>query len=702
MHFTPKVLLSAPRRSAGIPNPAGTLVLYTVSTYSFESHRKTNELRVLDVQTGESHGLAKDDDISDLNWLDDDSFVCLQAEKDGTTSVYVASVSKVIKQSEPGTSHYVAGKIEGPAGNLKIKRLDGDSFAVVFSAEADNQNGTVHNPENEKKTNSTARIYNSLFVRQWDSWTTGQKNCLWYAELSKGASKYSLSKPTNALHGTGLESPIRPFGGTDNFDLSTHGIIFVAKDPELNLALNTKQNVYLLQIIDWKGAHDPVIQQVAVPEFEGAASSPVFTPDGNEAAFLMMKTNGYEADKNQIFVLRNVRGSSHKPERAFSTTSKGDWDRSPGSLVWSSDGKDLLAVADDIGTSKLFRITGDLKQTTPEVLKHTSVNDVRPLADGQIFTSESSLVDNSIYSIIDARENTVTTVWSHSHFPSTSRLGNLTPSQVSSIWTPASNPNINKEVHSFVIKPSNFDSSKKYPVAYLIHGGPQSAWYNSWSTRWNPVVFAEQGYIVIAPNITGSFGYGQDFTDAIRQNWGGDPYQDIVNLFDWVSENMPEADHSRAVALGPSFGGYMMNWIQGHDLGRKLKAIVCHAGITSFSGALLGSEELFFPFRDLGGVPWKDPGFKPAPGDKTAAAQSHNNFGTVTLSDWTKWDPSKHFANWATPQLVIHPEKDYRLPVSEGLAAFNVLQAKGVDSKFLTFPDEVGTCYIHVSQIGEC
>lgn len=574
MHFTPKILLSAPRRSAGIPNPSGTWVLYTVSTYSFDTHSKTQELRVLEVRTGESYELAKDDDISDLNWLDDDCFCCLQAEKDGRTKLYVASVKSVIRDSNLGTSHYVAGTIDGPAGNLRVKRLDDDNYAVVFSAQANNGgSGTIYNPETEQKPQSTARIYNSLFVRHWDAWIGTQTNCLWYAKLSrKGGGKFSLSAYTNALHKTGLESPVRPFGGTDNFDISSHGIIFVAKDPKLNPALNTKENVYLIHIRDWEGNEMPTLQQVVVPGYEGAATSPVFSEDGTKAAFLMMKTRGYEADKNHIFVLRDIKDPTHTMERAFSATAEGSWNRSPGSIVWTADGQDLLALAEDTGSGKLFLIPGDLKQQQPQVLVNRNyIGNVRPLPDGRIFASGSSLTDNSFFIIlIPQSAGLYSQQWYHSNSANGTKLGGLKSEQVSSIWTPASNPKVNKEVHSIVVRPSNFDSSKKYPVAYLIHGGPQGAWTDNWSTRWNPMIFAEQGYIVIAPNPTGSTGYGQAFTDAIRKNWGGDPYQDIVNVFEWASRNMPEADHSRAVALGASYGGYMMNWIQGHDLGELL------------------------------------------------------------------------------------------------------------------------------------
>ena len=165
MKFTPKVLLSAPRRSAGIPNASGTKVLYTLSTYSFETHEKTIELRVLDVDSGDSHELAKNDEISALNWLDDDEFACLQAEKDGSTSLYVASVAKAITKSKLGESHYVAGKIGGPASNLKLKKLPGgDDFAVVVTAQA-NQDGTLFDPNKAKKTRATGQLYTGLFVR---------------------------------------------------------------------------------------------------------------------------------------------------------------------------------------------------------------------------------------------------------------------------------------------------------------------------------------------------------------------------------------------------------------------------------------------------------------------------------------------------------------------------------------------------------
>ncbi|KAK5172015.1 uncharacterized protein LTR77_003652 [Saxophila tyrrhenica] len=702
--FTPEVLISAPRRSAGIPNALGSKVLYTTSTYSFKTHSKESSLNVLRTANGDVQVLARNEDVSDMNWLDDagEAFACLQANNDGTTNLCVGYVPW---SSPPNGSwekrHYVAGTIDAAAANLKVARIDetGREFAFVVSAQA-TKDGKLFNAEKAPKTQSTGRLYDSLYVRHWDSWEVKEKNALWYGKLSLNEdAKYTMSGLTNALKDTKLECPILPFGGTDNFNLCHNCIIFVSKDRELNPALNTKSNVYIVHLSSWDGGEDPPKpKRVIIPDFEGASTSPVISPDGSKAAFLSMKTAGYEADRNIIFVLPdlNMQGDLTRKRAlaAYRCNDGGEWDRSPSSITFASDNESLLAIAEEYGHSRLFMVDPDVtSMAKPRMLtKSGYVSDCHPLLDGRIFVSGSSLVDNSFYAVVDPRlpagdsstaEHLLT--WTSSNSSAGNKFG-LSSKQVSTIWTPASNKKVRKEIHSIVVKPSNFDSDKKYPVAYLIHGGPQGSWADNWSTRWNPAVFAEQGYIVVAPNPTGSTGYGQEFTDSIKRNWGGDPYQDIVNCSEWVGENMPEADNERAVALGASYGGYMMNWIQGHDLGRKFKALVCHDGILSTAG-MLATEELYFPFYDLGGTPWYDPGFKDA-NRNSAAVQAKRNFTSASMEAWRKWDPSQYFENWSTPQLVIHSSKDYRICISDGLAAFNVLQARGVESQFLTFPDE--------------
>ncbi|KAK5107554.1 hypothetical protein LTR62_001042 [Meristemomyces frigidus] len=707
--FTPEQLLSAPRRSAAVPNPTGTKLLFTETSYDLATHKKDISLYLHDVVTGEESTVARNEEgrvYSSFSWTGEWEFVCLRSEEDGTTGLWVCVLKAGPRWG--GGEFGPAGRIEAAVGEMKICRLlarnagpgsgsgpGSDEFGVVVSAPA-GPDGELWTPAKAKrKMHSTGRLYEGLFVRHWDHWVGKERNSLWFGKMVRGRESGKLELAgglSNALLGSGLESPIPPFGGGDHFDVNAGGVMFVAKAPGLNPALNTKCNVYLLHLDSWTQGTQPRIEEIPIPDFHGAASSPVWNPDGNGGAFLMMRAPGYEADHNAVFVVRDMNASSRKPsvqrlDSSTTTLSKETfWSRSPGAIVWSADGKSLLAMAEDEGFGKLFEIEIETQRT--RVLTETGyVADMRPLADGRTFVSGSSLVENSWFKIVDTRLKSASSpmemeVWSDFHLASQGGKG-LNASQVSTIWTPASNPKINEKVHSLVMKPSTFKPDRKYPVAYLIHGGPQGSWADSWSTRWNPAVFAEQGYIVVAPNPTGSTGYGQDFTDAIRGNWGGDPYQDIVNCFEWVGKNMPEADNERAVALGASYGGYMMNWIQGHDLGRKFKALVCHDGITTFAGGLLATEELYFPFHDLGGTPWYDPEFSTA-----ATKQTTRNFGSSTLSDWKKWDPSEHFDQWSTPELVIHSELDYRLTVSEGLTAFNVLQARGVESQFLTFPDE--------------
>jgi dipeptidyl aminopeptidase/acylaminoacyl peptidase len=303
------------------------------------------------------------------------------------------------------------------------------------------------------------------------------------------------------------------------------------------------------------------------------------------------------------------------------------------------------------------------------------------LNNGDIFVTSASFVEDCLYSLVplserldsndvynlpiddrpyDSDPDQLMTKYISSNSRSGSMFG-LSRDQIDEIrWDGAA---ADTKVHAWVVKPSNFSSKKTYPLAYLIHGGPQGAWTDGWSTRWNPAIFSEQGYVVICPNPTGSTSYGQAFTDAIQGQWGGLPYEDLVLGFDYIKSNLSYVDTTRAVALGASYGGYMMNWIQGHDLGREFKALVTHDGVFSMSGQM-ASEELYFPFHDLKGTLWDEP------------------------EHWVKWDPSRFTANWATPQLIIHSELDYRLTISEGVAAFNVLQSKGIESQFLTFPDE--------------
>lgn len=663
--FTPEVLLSAPRRSPASPNSAGTLAVFTVSTYSFESHKKTTEIKVLDMSNGLQSLITNAEGTSEPNWLGGGELLWLKSEGKGNTQLVVGNTDEVGKS-------YVAGLVPAPISEVKLKVLDEDRVAIVFSAKA-KPDGSLYNEEDEPKKYSTGRLYESLMVRHWDHYVKPQRNALWHGMLQRqkphtteNVGRFSLAKLTNVLKGSGLESPIPPFGGKDHFDVSVNGIGFVAKDPELNPATNTKSNFYFISIDN--STEETTYSEIKKYEkqgIEGAGSSPALSPDGKSAAFLQMKENGYESDKNRI-LLSDLTTASNTLELHETDDGRGLWDKSPGSVSWSNEGKTLLLVAEDTGTSRLFKLDvpvneeGTLGLPLPLTPQAGYVDDVHSLGkdSSHLLLSGSNLIDNSIYSILNPSGSAEAKVIS-----SNSRNGSffgLSQEQVSEIWFQGSS----EKVHAWVVKPSKFSPDQKYPLAYLIHGGPQGAWNDQWSTRWNPAIFAEQGYVVVTPNPTGSTGYGQAFTDAIKESWGGLPYEDLVSGFAYIKESMDYVNTDRAVALGASYGGYMMNWMQGHSLGKEFKALVCHDGVFSMTNQL-SSDEQYFPNHDLGGP-----------------------YFSEHQAMWEKWNPARFTANWSTPMLVIHNELDYRLPISEGLGMFNVLQEKGIKSKFLTFPDE--------------
>ncbi|KAL4872229.1 hypothetical protein BDV12DRAFT_162525 [Aspergillus spectabilis] len=668
MKFTPEVLLGAPRRSGAVPNSTGTLAVYTQTAYSFESHSKTTEIRVLDLTTGRSALITNDLGASSPQWVDNtDQLIWLKAKSNGNTSFIIGDAREADKT-------YIAGTVPGPVSDLKVTIVESGKIGFAVAGKA-NPDGSLYNPHDAKTPYTTGKLYTSLFVRHWDSYIEPQRNAIFYGLLQRApstpvtrqAGKYSVSGITNliAICGlTGVESPIPPFGGAGDFDISASAIVFVARDPEVNPALHTAGACYYCPIFSWTGVNALQSKMCKVQGLEGAMSSPVLSSDGSAIAVLAMRHDGYESDKNRILYVPNP-WDGEMIEAFASPDGQGLWELSPSGLSFSNDDQSLFIQADEYGRGVLWQLPiANIRHSTPDSLKKIThsgfVTDVHPatLKSRELLISSNNLVDNSIWSVVDPKHpDDARIISSIGH--GGAAFG-LSASQVDEIWYRGAE---DTPIHAWVVKPSNFKPGNKYPLAFLVHGGPQGSWNDQWSTRWNPAVFAEQGYVVITPNPRGSTSYGQDFTDGIRGNWGGLPYIDLEKGFDYIEENLDYVDTTRAVALGASYGGYMMNWIQGQPLGRRFKALVTHDGIFSMR-SLLATEELYFPLHDLKGVQWKVP------------------------ENWEQWDPSQHLDKWQTPHLIIHNEKDYRLTIAEGLSAFNVLQMKGIDSAFLTFPDE--------------
>jgi dipeptidyl aminopeptidase/acylaminoacyl peptidase len=357
--------------------------------------------------------------------------------------------------------------------------LDNSSYVLALTAQA-NPDGTLFNPEKQSKKHTTGKLYSSLFVRHWDTMMTSDKTAIWIGTLDSSGGRYTLSKLENALKGTGVESPIAPFGGGDNFDISPSGLVFVAKDPTLNLATHTKQNLYvaLRTKTNSTGFSVSIPEKAVIAGFQGATTNPTFSPDGKSVAFTSMVEDGYESDKNQLFVMPDIKRLGWIEYFFPGHANRGRWDRSPSGISWSKDGKTLYLLAEEHGRNAIFSLPSNIieaKSLPKTVYTGGNPSEVWPLKNGKIFISGNNLVDSSFYALFDPNANNSDIQIISSGSKNGSAFG-LSRNQLSEITCEGAET----EIHSWVIKPSNFKKGIKYPLAFLIHGGPQGAWTDSW------------------------------------------------------------------------------------------------------------------------------------------------------------------------------------------------------------------------------
>jgi dipeptidyl aminopeptidase/acylaminoacyl peptidase len=449
--------------------------------------------------------------------------------------------------------------------------------------------------------------------------------------------------PLDLMAGVDGDCPILPFGDSDDFSVSPDGewLVYTAK------VLGGSEEAWSTDLDLWAVPTDGSSPAVCLTEDnEAEDSAPAFSPDGSTLAHLAMVRPGYEADR------RRVRLINWKTRAGQVLTEP--WDRSPRGLAWSADGTVLYASADNIGNHSIFRIEAEGGAVSAVVTKHSNTNP-RPLPDGRLLYSQDSLVSpvELFVSAGDGSEQTRITDLNDA------RLAELEFGEVRQFSFIGAQGD---QVFGYLLYPAGFSPRKTYPLAFLVHGGPQGSFDDHWHYRWNPQVYAGHGYAVVTIDFHGSTGYGQAFTDAINGDWGGKPFIDLMKGLDDVLRRHKWIDSDRMAAAGASFGGYMINWIQGNT--DRFRALVCHDGNLDEYMAYFDTEELWFPEWEHGGTPWENP------------------------DGYRKHSPVNLIQNWSTPELVIHGAKDYRVVDTQGLATFNALQRRGVPSRLLYFPDE--------------
>ena len=635
--FTAQDMATLERVSDPRLSPDGHYALYDVRSVDYAANKSRHAVWLADVTGHDSpRRLAiSDKGVSSARWSADGKSIYFISDREG-------DIGQVFKTDLKGET---ATQVTSMPLEVEAFKLSPDGKTLVVSQavfpDCSDFACTKDRLAARKARKASGQVYDRLFVRHWDSWADGTRNHL-FALAVDGAGLALGAKPTDMMAGFDADTPNKPFGDDDDFAISADSkeLAFSAKIAGQTEAWSTNFDLYTVAL---GTASKPVNLTDANKAWDAA---PVFSTDGKWSAYRRQLRPGAESDRFHIVLRDQSNGQEHEIAAG--------WDRSASAIKWSQDGKTLFVLAEDIGQTRIFAL--DVKSEKITALTgpgHVTGFDVG--AKGLIYVQDDLSHPAQLFAA-DLKGG-----GAHA-------LTNLNAEQLKDVqfgeaeqfsfkgWN-------DETVHGYLVKPANFDAAHTYPVAFLIHGGPEGSFGNMFHYRWNAASFTGAGYAVVMVDFHGSTGYGQGFTDAINRHWGDRPLEDLQKGWAFALSKYKFLDGGRACALGGSYGGYMINWIAG-NWNQPWKCLVNHDGIfdTRFMG--YSSEELWFTEWENGGVPYQ------------------------AETDYLKFNPVDHVAEWRVPTLVVEGGKDYRVPQEEALATFTALQRKGVPSKLLYFPDE--------------
>jgi dipeptidyl aminopeptidase/acylaminoacyl peptidase len=631
-------------------SPDGSRAAYVVTEVDKNLNRGKRSVWVVPTSGGSPRQLITSDknDYSP-RWSPDGKWIAYLSTREGAPQIFVADAAS------PGSSNELMKVTSAPEGVSEfIWSPDGRVFAFTTDVYPDcgSLNCVAKRSEAEEKNKVKAVIADRLLYRHWDSFKRGKRSHLFVVPREGG-------EPKDLTPGD-YDVPPFSLGDPTAFDFAPDSseVVF-ARNTDKVEATSTNNDLFIVSVSGGEAKR-------ITGNNPGSDTTPRYSPDGKYIAYRSQSRNGYEADRFRLMLYDRKAGTSKELSTGF--------DRWVGELVWAPDGQNVFIVAEDRGRELIgvASISGGVKP----VITNTSSNGVTVSSDGKTlaFTRSSLTMPAEVFAASSdgsgVRQLTQTNAalmaqldlnpaedfeYEGAKTPvvRTAKLGKLQAST-------DIGPGKTSMIHGFIVKPPQFDKSKKYPMVLLIHGGPQGAWLDSWGYRWNYQMWAARGYVTVLINPHGSTGYGQAFTEQISGDWGGAVYEDLMKGVDHVVK-LGYVDPNRIGAAGGSYGGYMVNWILGHT--DRFKALVSHAGVYNLT-SMYATEELWFADWEFKGTPWDNPEL------------------------YTKWSPHLSAKNFKTPTLVVHGELDYRVPVGEGLQLFSTLQRKGVPSKLLYFPDE--------------
>ncbi|WP_353207384.1 S9 family peptidase [Sphingorhabdus sp.] len=625
-------LVMMKRLSAVAASPDGMMVAYQLRETDLEANKGKTDLYMLKLGTTGAQPVmfasTPDKNEHDPAFAPDGKSIFYISNESGSDQIWRYDIASATTTQASNCKTDVSGFEISP---------DGLKFAIWGDiARNCMEFGCAKDGDTSKPGPGTGREYYQLMTRHWDQWETPGNYSRVFTVVLRADGK--LGTLGTALDGDLVgDTPSKPFGGGDEISWSadSSAVLFALRHADANEAKSTNLDIYRSAL------QNPTPVNLSADN-AGMDTTPAASPDGKWLAWTSMARATYEADRLVIKLMDLKSGKI--------TALTDTWDRSVASLAWAANSKSFLVTAQDVLETPLYRV--DLKGKITRLTEHGSIAEAVTLKNGGVVYAINSINGPSNLFHMDTKGKTtqLTNV-------NADTMAMLDPVNYQKFDFTGANGD---QVYGQIVKPQG--ATGKLPVLLLVHGGPQGTFNNSWSYRWNPAVMASQGYAVVSIDFHGSTGYGQKFTDSIHRNWGGWPLEDLHKGMEAVGKIDAQLDTNNACALGGSYGGYMMNWISGNWPDR-FKCLVNHAGIFDLRAMAYETEELWFDQWDNGGQ-W------------------------TTRSDAEKWNPVNHVAKWKTPTLVIHGERDYRIPYSQSLATFTALQQQGVESKLLVFPDE--------------
>jgi dipeptidyl aminopeptidase/acylaminoacyl peptidase len=665
-------------------SPDGKWVLFSVVDVDLAANTKTPHLWIVPTSGGQEREIIAGQSADRPRWSPDGRRFAFLSTQEGGSQVWIGEFDRA---SGSARGEYkltsmpteASGELWSPDGQTMLFTSD---VYPECDGQADEIACNAKRVDEANKSKVKAIIFDHLLYRHWDAYREGKRTHIFVIPAGETGSGGNARPrppvlPEDRTQGD-YDAPVFSLGGQDNYAFSPDGreICYTSNHDKVQ-ATSTNNDLWIVPVRSAPGAgsfHSLEARDITADN-PASDSTPLYSPDGNYIAYRAQRRPGYESDRFRLMLYDRKTGEKKDLTEGF--------DHWVGSFVWAPDSKTIYFSAEHERHSLIYAVdavgAAGTTRTPSEYLRRSLVagynDDLAMTPDGKtlVFTRASIAAPSEIYAA-DARgegcpartgevdpgkENcSLNRDWAVTH-SNEQLLGQISMSKEESFEFSGANGD---PVEGSLVKPPNFDARRKYPVKFLIHGGPEGAWGDDWSYRWNPELFAANGYVVLMINFHGSTGYGQKFIDAINGDWGGAPFEDLMKGLDYAEKTYPFIDKDRECALGASYGGYMANWILGHT--DRFKCIVSHDGMFNAESAWGDTEELWFNEWEFKGTPYDD------------------------REMYRKWSPHQYAKNFKTPTLVVHGQLDYRLDVSQGFDLFTTLQRENVPSKMLYFPDE--------------